>query len=151
MRSNKARFKIINVNDRSILNKFVEFERVLIEHGPNVVIITETWLNHEIRNVEIVSPGCNILRKDREESRGDGVAIIARNYMDCTKIQGASGIANIWCRIKLNCSEMVVKEVHRPPEAPINFLAALNKVLVKLNSNSRKIVIAGHLNLQDIN
>lgn len=35
---------MINVNARSVVNKTVELEAFLLEHSPDIVTITETWL-----------------------------------------------------------------------------------------------------------
>lgn len=59
-------FVVLNVNARSVVNKVVELEHILIEHNPRAVIITETWLNSSVLNCEIIPPGYKIHRKDRE-------------------------------------------------------------------------------------
>ena len=55
IRRNKLRFLCANV--RSIINKFDEF-RVLVEDcNPDVVGITESWLNDSIFTAEVHIPG----------------------------------------------------------------------------------------------
>lgn len=80
-------FKIIDVKCRSILNKPVDFEHILLEHEPSVVAVTtETWLSTKIGD-EIVPPVYRIFRKDRQ-GRGGGVAFLIKRYLNCTEISG---------------------------------------------------------------
>lgn len=71
-----------------------------MDHDPNIVAITETWLDLSVLDNEIVPPGYNIFRKDRG-SRGGGVALIVQSSLIASEIEGAPGIENVWCRIKL--------------------------------------------------
>lgn len=66
-------FKIININARSILNKATMVEYVVLEHKPDVVVITETWLHKDILDSKVMPPNYTIVRKDGA-GRGGGVA-----------------------------------------------------------------------------
>ena len=66
LRRNKLRFFCANV--RSIRNKLDEF-RVLVEDcNPDVVGITESWLNDSIFTAEVHIPGYVVYRQDRPDT-----------------------------------------------------------------------------------
>lgn len=58
-------FNILNVNCRSVVNKVTELEGILLTHSPDIVILTETWLNDSIKDNEFVPRGYNVHRKDQ--------------------------------------------------------------------------------------
>lgn len=70
-----AKITVVNMNARSLLNKVEALESTLLEFEPHIATITETWLNPQILDSEIVPPNYVMLRKDRT-SRGGGVAIL---------------------------------------------------------------------------
>ena len=55
-------FKIININFQSIKNKTAELGNFISESDPDILIGTETWLNHTITDNEICPPGYTLLR-----------------------------------------------------------------------------------------
>ncbi|XP_049514281.1 uncharacterized protein LOC119432614 [Dermacentor silvarum] len=70
-------FKIINVNARSVLNKTHSLEALVIDHEPDIAVITETWLHKNIPDSEITPPGYTLVRRDRD-GRGGGVALLVK-------------------------------------------------------------------------
>ena len=64
--------KIINVNFQSIKNKTAELGNFISTYDPDILIGTETWLNHTITDNEIFPPGYSLLRKDRHDGYGGG-------------------------------------------------------------------------------
>jgi len=76
---------LLQVNCRSICNKFLEFWNLIDTHNPDVVIHTESWLSEEINNAEIFRDDYIIFRRDRC-SQGGGVFICVKNYIDCREL-----------------------------------------------------------------
>ena len=54
--------KIININFQSIKNKTAELGNFISTHDPDILIGTETWLNHTITDNEFFPPGYSLLR-----------------------------------------------------------------------------------------
>ena len=73
---------LLQVNCRSICNKILEFWNLIDTYNPDVVIGTESWLSEEINNAEVFRDNYITFRRDRC-SRGGGVFICIRNYIDC--------------------------------------------------------------------
>ncbi len=46
----KESLKIIYLNARSLLNKIDHLSLMITDHAPDIVLISETWLNSDINN-----------------------------------------------------------------------------------------------------
>ena len=64
------RLKCLCLNARSIKNKFLELEAIIISEGYDIVGITETWLG-EVDGDEFNIEGYKVIRKDRSSKRGE--------------------------------------------------------------------------------
>jgi len=73
---------LLQVNCSSICNKIVEFWNLIDTYNPDVVIGTESWLSEEINKAEVFRDDYITFRRDRC-SRGGGVFICVKNYIDC--------------------------------------------------------------------
>ena len=76
---------LLQVNCRSICNKILEFWNLIVAYNPAVVIGTESWLGEEINNAEVFEDDYIMFRRDRC-SRGGGVFICVKNYIDCREL-----------------------------------------------------------------
>lgn len=50
-----GKFKLININARILVNKTVGLECLLLDHNPNVAVVTETCLSNAILDLELCS------------------------------------------------------------------------------------------------
>jgi exonuclease III len=68
--------KILHNNIRSICNKF-EFKLVINELKPDIICLTETWLDNTVTDTEVELNGYKLYRKDRNITNkcGGGLAI----------------------------------------------------------------------------
>jgi len=73
---------LLQVNCRSSCNKILEFWNLIDTYNPDVVIGTQSWLSEEINNAEVFRDVYITFRRDRC-SRGGGVFICVKNYIDC--------------------------------------------------------------------
>jgi len=73
---------LLQVNCRSICNKTLEFWNLIDTYNPDVVIGMESWFSEEINNDEFFRDDYITYRRDRS-SRGGGVFICVKNYIDC--------------------------------------------------------------------
>lgn len=76
--------KICTWNPRSILNKRIELETLIMNHNPDVVCLSETWLTPENPNWEL--KGFITFRHDRHYARGGGTLILCRRELVAGKI-----------------------------------------------------------------
>ena len=60
--------KIIHMNTRSILNKIEELNIICEDLQPDVLSVTETWMDDSIPSNSYTPPGYKVIRKDRNEN-----------------------------------------------------------------------------------
>ena len=73
---------LLQVNCRSICNKFLGFWNLIDTYNTYAVIGTESWLSDEINKAEVFRDDHITFMRDRC-SRGGGVFICLNNYIDC--------------------------------------------------------------------
>ena len=75
-------------NSRSICNKLSAINYVLKTESFDIIFICETWLNESILDTEIIyGTNYGILRADRKEKVGGGVAILFNKHISVRHIQ----------------------------------------------------------------
>lgn len=116
------------MNARSILNKSSDLESVIVTYKPDVLVITETWLQSDVNDEEVTPRGYGIYRKDRD-SRGGGVAIIYREYFHVTRLADIPGIECVIIKLQLDELSLLIGGFYRPPGAKPDFCDKLNEFL----------------------
>ena len=71
--NNSKGLKIIHLNIRSLVPKIDLLRSWVAQHNPNIITLSETWLNSNISDNEIKLENYVLYRADRG-SRGGGVA-----------------------------------------------------------------------------
>ena len=74
----KAGMKALYLNARSIRNKVDELVEQIDTNGHDLVAITEMWLQGD-RDWELNVQGYQVFRKDRQEGKGGGVALLIKD------------------------------------------------------------------------
>jgi hypothetical protein len=64
-------------NIASLMAKLNDFSMEIANSKPNIIALTETWLNSDISNNMIALNNYKLFRKDRINGRGGGVCIQA--------------------------------------------------------------------------
>ena len=122
----------------------------------DVCCLSETWLKYTVSDSLICPPGYSILRKDRTNLRGGGVAIVCRNDW---KMQPLPNLINdfecLWGKITTPNSMFYVATIYHPPDHTYNpddlieFLSDSCEQLL-LTAPNTKIIIAGDINKLNI-
>nr|XP_054917733.1 uncharacterized protein LOC129380525 [Dermacentor andersoni] len=115
---------IVNINARSVVNESTEFEAFIIEHRPDILTITETWLSPDVSSSDIFPPGYTVMRKDRS-SRGGGVAILIRENIYVTPMPEMVDAEALWCKIMTDLSSLFLGTMYRPPDTFYDMLHVL--------------------------
>ena len=76
-RSRSNPLKIINLNFHSLHNKIPQFQALLEMEKPDIVVGTETWLNHTILTIELMPPAYQVFRRDCQTSTTGGGVLLA--------------------------------------------------------------------------
>ena len=90
IRKSPDEFIIINMNSRNVTNKLEELEYICEKVKPDIICITESWMDESVPENGFIPTGYNIIRKDRSKAfkkkynktSGGGIAIIFKNNMN---------------------------------------------------------------------
>lgn len=70
---------------------------MLLERDPDIVTITQIWLQDQIADSEKVSPNYTIVQKDRS-SCGGGVVKVLKKGIVFSRIPGLAGVESLWLK-----------------------------------------------------
>ena len=139
----------LNLNTRSVANKLSKFQGFVYSSDFSIVCITETWLNSDIFDNEILPSGYSIYRKDRD-SRGGGVLLAIKDGISSSQLPSPSDIETVTVLISSQNS-IIICATYVPPNASDNYHELLCNYLTDLVINNAKpIVLLGDFNFPDI-
>ena len=94
--------RILSTNMRSVTNKKVELTHAIDRLRPDVIILTETWLDGKIKDSEFINTNhYKVYRKDRNRS-GGGVLIAINNDLENSLApELGTDCEIVWAKIKL--------------------------------------------------
>lgn len=141
---------IINLNARSLSNKYSSFSSLVASHSPHVIGVTETWLHSDIYDCEVTPPGYNVLRVDRKEGRGGGVALFLRSDLQYSVLQSPPEIETIWCKVHINKTNVIIGVFYRPPKYTPNEITILNAFIQERGFGSSNLICMGDFNVPNI-
>ena len=112
--------KAVVINTQCVKNKVSEFHCMLDEHNPDIVMVTETWLDPSIPSSDIIPTNYSVYRKDRQAGQtGGGVMIAVRNNLlssACPDLDTDCEL--VWAKIELlGARNLYVGAYYRPPSA----------------------------------
>lgn len=131
--------KIAHFNPGSLIRHIDEFREVLRNVPLDIIAISETWFNDKKHNNMIVAiSGYNLVRNDRTNKRGGGVAIYVRDNIKFRVIKKSKSDATVeytFIEILNNRLEkLVVGVVYNPPKN--SCIAGLNNILTDLSKST---------------
>jgi hypothetical protein len=139
---------LLQVNCRIICNKTLEFCNSIDTYNPDVVIGTESRLSEEINNAEVFRDGYITFRRDRC-SRGGGVFICVKNYIDCRELCSDEDFEMLAVEVKGRNPKFTWKVVgiYR---APNEDMRAIERLVVRTGFTgncTKRSITRGDLNL----
>lgn len=134
------------MNTQSIVNKIDELEIVLLKYDPHVVVITETWLNHDIADEDIIR-SYKMFRTDRL-SRGGGVAVIVIESVGVTLFDQICEHESLFLRLHRWGHCFILGVVYRPPNSTPEFLLKLYDQVLKFKND--KIMLVGDFSVPEV-
>ena len=151
---------IIHMNCRSIVNKEEELKNIVEDLDPDIITLSETWLDDHIPTQTCVPEGYKIIRKDRSDgfkqkygrNRGGGVAIIYKQNIKIEKIKYATDEVEeiLWCHVKTRESFML-GVVYRAEYTDIiddkETESKLEENIRKVTELSSKVILTGDFNI----
>ncbi len=133
--------KCILMNARSIVNKVTDLHSLLTTDRPHVVAITETHLDANILDTELVDNSYSVVRRDRNR-QGGGVMIITSNKLPTKRRCDleSSTLEILWVEITLYPKFVLLGLLYRPPSSKDNF-EELHNTLNRLSS--KRVILCG--------
>lgn len=141
-------------NARSIIKKRDELVAYVMSEKPDIISITETWLNisenHLISEVNI--PGYNMFLNCRENKRGGGVMLYIKDTISATEIkkENRSAYESVYVKIKINKTYLIIATIYRPPKMTLENDKLLYEELETV-VKTKTSIICGDFNLPHIN
>lgn len=127
--------QVVNINARSLVNKTVELECLLLDHNPDVAVVTETWLSDASFDFEVLPPRYRFVRKDRF-TRGGGVTVILSGQLKFAVIDSDASIKTCWVKIDSFTPPLFIVAAYRPPRFK---RCGYGKTIQFCESNDKKI------------
>ena len=138
----------IAINPRSIVNKLKQFQSLVFSKSPDLIGLTETWLNENIFDNEVLPSNYTLFCKDRP-SRGGGVLIAVSNKFTCQAITSPDNLEIICINLMLP-SPITFCVTYVPPNSTAVYYDSLFNFLLHLYHISDKMIIVGDFNFPDI-
>ena len=144
------------MQDNQYISNLSKFQELLYSESVDIMFVTETWLNSNVSNIEILPNGYNIYRADRSLRRTGGGVLIAikHNYgtfISCHQVFSLSS-ANLEA-VALECTlpnhvKWLLVCCYRPPDS--NEMSDFRSLANNLFPGYDKIIIVGDFNLPNI-
>ena len=155
-KSQSWRTLVININ--SAPGKRAELENLINYTDPDLIIMTETKINEQVKASEFLPKGyTGDIRKDRCKG-GGGVMIATKQEYDIQGIELEANISakTVWATISLKDQrKLVVGSYYRPPDSGSDSIDDLESVLSFITEKYRNnpqctIILGGDFNAGDI-
>lgn len=141
--------KIAHVNVENIIVHRDTFLNFFYDTSYDIIAVSETFLKPEIVSLQFQLNGYSLIRHDRENKEGGGVAIYLRNIFNYKMIASSQ---TVYCKkpefIVLEVSagwKLLVCVVYRPPKA--GYIAEFFDILANLLPLYDNVVIVGDFNI----
>ena len=149
--------KVITLNARSLktvnnrCNKLVELQNVVDNSECDVIAVTETWLNDNVSDCEILNDNYTLYRRDRCGQRGGGVLFAVKKTFDSYIVKNLTSHEIIAVCVKGLNTNILFITCYRPPASDAHdFATALRNLLLSVHGNFKNICILGDFNFPGI-
>ena len=138
---------ILMANVRSLCPKMDELHAVVSVTKPEIICLTETWLNINIPDSAIQLGNYACMRRDRPDGHCGGVCVYVDSHLPCTRLSKFENtdIESVWLsvrpfRLPRTISIILVAVVYHPP----NYGAEENSRLIDHLSINTEAFLAKH-------
>lgn len=143
MNSTKG-LNVIHLNIRSLLSKIDLLKVWLTYNKPQVITLSETWLNSSIADNEIKLEDYVLYRKDRG-SRGGGLLIYVSSNLNSELALPAENpvfFEGLFVQINLHENKrLLIGNIYRPPNAPVESIKNIVSTINSFKCNIEKIIL----------
>ena len=163
-------FRCLSINAQSIrsttklpdgtsINNLKSFQDMVYADNLDLILVTESWLNQNFTNNELLPKGYHVIRNDRTaDKRGGGVVIALRDNIKYGRLfasknnpNWSDGLEIVALELELmNSKKSLVSVCYRPPNCDLHEWLELFKAFLNEISHYEKILIAGDFNFPDL-
>ena len=140
---------ICHANVRSLNDDILESVRAELAVENDIIMLSETNLPHSSLSDMDITGFQHILRKDRVDRRGGGVAMYVASHLSATRMSAYEfdDLEAMWVKIKAGCNTFLFCVCYRPPNSDPNFWVTLQDSLdLARHSGINNIIFAGDFN-----
>lgn len=123
-------------------------ETLILEDEPDLTVITDTWLDNNISDVEVTPPEYNTVRKDRS-GRGAGIAILIKQNIAFLITPVPSNIETVWIKANLSNRGVFIGDAYRAPNTTTEQILSLRKFMDSKFKQDDNIVLLDDFNRPD--
>lgn len=149
----KHKLSCVYFNARSINNKLDELALLITEESPDIVGITETWLNNDVFDFELFFDGYTLIRRDRadpDKERGGGVAFLIKSNLKPVRrpIGENKKVEILFCSIESGGQETLLGLCYRPNDTKAEINLELFSIIDEVKA--RFFVLLGDFNYPEL-
>ena len=143
--SGYLRCKVLNA--RSIANKTLDLQALLISEDLDVIAITETFLSEDVLDSKLVDVATyTVCRRDRNR-HGGGIMLILKSDISVVRREDLETDCELlWTEIIKDSSSIMLGVFYRPPGSGYSPLSELHHSLLSI-PDTQHIVLCGDFNL----
>lgn len=116
---NSNDLNFLHINPGSLKPHLDELRSLIKNVNVHLIAVSETWFSSKHNDILISIPGFSVLRHDRANKRGGGIAIYVKNGIKCRIIEKSNPRANVeFMAIEIDnrCGEKIAAAVvYNPP------------------------------------
>ncbi len=142
--------KCLCFNARSIVNKRNDLKALLLSTCPHVVGITESFLDEEIMDPELVDGAeYEVFRRDRNRHGGGVMLIVHKSIPTSRRRDLETNCELLWVQLTLPRLKLLVGVYYRPPGSSSDHIIQLSHSLAAI-SDACPVVLCGDFNVANI-
>ena len=140
--------KIAHLNIRSLRNKVIDLQQLLINNPYDILCLSETWLDEDITDNMITIPGYKFERRDRGQLGGGVGCYIKEKYTYIRRFDlEPNELELMWLEIKKsNASSLFVAVTYRKPNEHNLYFEHLENTIENVLSFSNNVILLGDFN-----
>lgn len=150
LKNNVIKIGFLNINH--LLPKVDQLQDILYESDEffSIFALNETFLNETVQDFEICIPGYHVIRRDRKDRQGGGVAVYIKSnisFIRHTNLE-TDRIEAIWFEIILtHIKNLMCCVLYRPPDSGTEWYDHFHEMIAVPCNNFSDLVIIGDFNL----
>ena len=150
-----ARLNCLLTNACSIINKLDELALIIVDKSPDIIAITESWLDPSIPDAELSFPGYSLFRCDRTSGKGGGCLLYLKASLNPAPISDIipkhpNGFEVCGCKIHTPEGPLHVLNVYRTPSSSIPADDDILRLFTTINNQQGDCLIIGDFNAPQV-